>query len=404
MFASVSQAIKAPIRNFRRLRSLDTSLGGEGEDTLWALRDVSFEVQRGDVLGIIGRNGAGKSTLLKILSRITTPTSGEIRMRGRVSSLLEVGTGFHPELTGRENIFMNGTILGMRKFEIDRKFDEIVEFSGVSRFLDTPIKRYSSGQKVRLAFSVAAHLEPEILIVDEVLAVGDAEFQRKCIGRMKDVAKGGERTVLFVSHNMPAVRALCSRAMLLRSGVIEFTGDPHEVTQAYLDGQRAESGSRSGVTTISGKFIRRLEVLDKSGEPSPVVIMGEPCSFRITVQCDPAVCHPIFAIAISDEEGRRLLTHMSRIVNFEPESISGTKHISCHIPRVRLAPGQYLIKVAFGTRTAPEQDSFDAIASFEVAASDYFGTGRIPNSSQGIFVDEARWELSDMTESHFATS
>ena len=210
---------KAPLRNYQRLRGLNTfGHNEESEDILWALKGVSFDIRHGEVVGIIGRNGAGKSTLLKILSRIVEPTEGRVEIRGRVSSLLEVGTGFHPELSGRENVYMNGTILGMKKGEIDRKFDEIVEFSGVERFLDTPVKRYSSGMKVRLAFAVAAHLEPEILIIDEVLAVGDAEFQKKCLGKMQDVAGGG-RTVLFVSHNMGAIQNLCPRAVLLKHGL-----------------------------------------------------------------------------------------------------------------------------------------------------------------------------------------
>jgi lipopolysaccharide transport system ATP-binding protein len=202
-------------------------------EDFWALRDVSFEVKQGEVVGIIGRNGAGKSTLLKILSRITEPTEGEVRIRGRVASLLEVGTGFHPELTGRENVFLNGAILGMTRVEIKRKFDEIVAFAEVEKFLDTPVKRYSSGMYVRLAFAVAAHLEPEILIVDEVLAVGDAEFQKKCLGKMQDVSKGG-RTVLFVSHNMAAVKSLCKRAVLLRGGVLSLDGNTDHVVGEYL--------------------------------------------------------------------------------------------------------------------------------------------------------------------------
>jgi ABC-type polysaccharide/polyol phosphate transport system ATPase subunit len=208
MMGALLEGLKSPLRNLRQIQSL-TRLNEVGDDINWALRDVSFEVKEGEVLGIIGHNGAGKSTLLKILSQITEPSAGEVILRGRVAALLEVGTGFHPELTGRENIYMNGTILGMRKREIDRKLDEMIEFSGVEKYLDTPVKFYSSGMRVRLGFSVAAHLEPEILIIDEVLAVGDAEFQKKCLGKMEDVAGHG-RTVLFVSHNMTAVQNLCA--------------------------------------------------------------------------------------------------------------------------------------------------------------------------------------------------
>lgn len=219
LVGAIMSSVTRPVENLRRLRKLASFNQQEGADIVWALRDVSFEVHQGEVVGIVGRNGAGKSTLLKILSRITEPTYGEAKIRGRVASLLEVGTGFHNELTGRENVYLNGTILGMKKAEIDRKFEEIVEFSGVATYLDTPVKRYSSGMRVRLAFAVAAYLEPEVLLIDEVLAVGDAEFQRKCLGKMEDVAHSG-RTVLFVSHNMAAVRALCNRGVYLERGKV----------------------------------------------------------------------------------------------------------------------------------------------------------------------------------------
>ncbi|MBX2926544.1 MAG: ATP-binding cassette domain-containing protein [Saprospiraceae bacterium] len=224
--------LRAPLDNLRRLRSM-SRFGADDDSIFWALKDINFEVQQGEVLGIIGHNGAGKSTLLKILSRITEPSTGEVRLKGRVSALLEVGTGFHPELTGRENIFMNGTILGMTRREINTKLDEIVDFSGVEKYLDTPVKFYSSGMKVRLAFSVAAHLEPEILIIDEVLAVGDAEFQKKCLGKMEDVATQG-RTVLFVSHNMMAVRNLCRNGLVLKNGALRFMGMADEAIDFYL--------------------------------------------------------------------------------------------------------------------------------------------------------------------------
>ncbi len=239
------------MRNLRNLRRL-TRFEDDSPDIIWALRDVSFDVHPGEVVGIIGRNGAGKSTLLKVLTRITEPTSGEIKLYGRVASLLEVGTGFHPELTGRENIYLNGTILGMRKHEIDRKFDEIVDFSEIEKFLDTPVKRYSSGMYVRLAFAVAAHLEPEILLVDEVLAVGDAAFQRKCIGKMGDVAREG-RTVLFVSHNMHAIKNLCTKSVLLDQGLVTYSGPVAEAVEKYLQNV---SPDLSGDTVA--QFIRSL--------------------------------------------------------------------------------------------------------------------------------------------------
>lgn len=237
---AIVDGIAAPVRNLAKLRRLtefkDNPSSNDEEDVIWALKEVSFGVNEGEVLGIIGRNGAGKSTLLKILSRITEPTSGSIDIHGRISSLLEVGTGFHPELTGRDNIFLNGAILGMRKWEIEKKFDEIVSFSEIERFIDTPVKRYSSGMYMRLAFAVASHLEPDILVVDEVLAVGDIAFQKKCLGKMKDVAKGG-RTVLFVSHNMGAIRSLCESAIWLDNGQIVKKGTADEVVMEYVKNQ-----------------------------------------------------------------------------------------------------------------------------------------------------------------------
>jgi lipopolysaccharide transport system ATP-binding protein len=251
--AAIVSFIKSPLSNYRKYRSLynfddinrnsDSKSNSNSSDIIWALRDISFEVKQGEVLGIIGSNGAGKSTLLKILCRITDPTTGCAEIRGRISSLLEVGTGFHPELTGRENVYLNGTILGMRKNEVDRKFEEIVNFSGVEKFIDTPVKRYSSGMKVRLAFAVAAHLEPEILIIDEVLAVGDADFQKKCLNKMQEVGQQG-RTVLFVSHNMQAVTRLCERAILLYEGGIVKDGPAHKVVSAYLTSDLGVTGAR----------------------------------------------------------------------------------------------------------------------------------------------------------------
>jgi lipopolysaccharide transport system ATP-binding protein len=261
--------IRSPLKNYRKYRSLykfddvelvgDSSSDGSSENIIWAVKDVSFTLKEGEVLGIVGKNGAGKSTLLKILARITPPTQGRAVIRGRISSLLEVGTGFHQELTGRENVYLNGTILGMRKKEVDQKFEEIVEFSGVEKFLDTPVKRYSSGMRVRLAFAVAAHLEPEVLIVDEVLAVGDTAFQRKCLDKMQDVGREG-RTVLFVSHNLPAISMLCGRAILLEEGKIEQDGAPHDVISSYLNSGTGSPAHRqwSDADSAPGRDIARL--------------------------------------------------------------------------------------------------------------------------------------------------
>lgn len=234
-------------------------------DVVWSLKDINFEIEQGDAVGIIGRNGAGKSTLLKLLSRVTSPTTGSFKVKGRIASLLEVGTGFHPELTGKENIYLNGAILGMRKKEINRKFDEIVDFSGVERYVDTPVKRYSSGMYVRLAFAVAAHLESEILIVDEVLAVGDAEFQKKCLGKMNDVSKGEGRTVLFVSHNMASIKSLCNEAIILKNGLVQYSGSSEEGIKVYNGDLLRNKGFEYFNNEGTGTKIKRIFLSNSNG-------------------------------------------------------------------------------------------------------------------------------------------
>jgi lipopolysaccharide transport system ATP-binding protein len=296
--SAIFNLLKSPLKNYRKYRSLYRfedidSIRHHHDvnnpaDVIWALRDVSFEVKEGETLGIVGRNGAGKSTLLKILCRITDPTHGNAEIRGRISSLLEVGTGFHPELTGRENIYLNGTILGMRRQEVAHKFDEIVDFSGVEKFIDTPVKRYSSGMRVRLAFSVAAHLEPELLIIDEVLAVGDAAFQQKCLNKMEDAAQTG-RTVLFVSHNMPAITRLCSRAILLEEGRIIKDGPADEVVNSYLTSDAGTTAAREWPDPESapGSSIVRLRAVrmtNKSGEINETFDIRQPINVEIEYQ------------------------------------------------------------------------------------------------------------------------
>ncbi len=294
---AIVESLGTPLRNLAKLRRLTTFRDGDEEDTIWALKDVSFQVEEGEVLGIIGKNGSGKSTLLKILSRITEPTSGSADIHGRVSSLLEVGTGFHPELTGRENIFLNGAVLGMRKQEIERKFDEIVAFSEVEKFIDTPVKRYSSGMYVRLAFAVAAHLEPEILLVDEVLAVGDIAFQKKCLGKMEDVAKGG-RTIVFISHNMGAIRSLCGSVIWLDDGQIVKGGSTDKIVREYEEQQLRvfdESASivERNTDDASGKsfYISRAEMLNEKGERSNVFRYDEKMVLLIDFAGEPAGGH-----------------------------------------------------------------------------------------------------------------
>jgi lipopolysaccharide transport system ATP-binding protein len=306
-------------------------------EEFWALKEVSFEIQHGDVVGIVGRNGAGKSTLLKLLSRITEPTTGRIRLRGRVASLLEVGTGFHPELTGRENIFLNGAILGMGRAEIIRKFDEIVAFAEVERFLDTPVKRYSSGMYVRLAFAVAAHLEPEILIVDEVLAVGDAEFQKKCLGKMQDVATQEGRTVLFVSHNMDAIMRLCSRAIHFHRGSIVNQGTVHAVVAKYTAAQVEHSAKVFFTPTAASDAVRRNLVLTCAEWPADnrnppwSVPFGEPISFIIHFECRHRVEVAELGLALYAPTGTE---------------VASTSSIATH-PGMRIEPGAHQIRVTY---------------------------------------------------------
>lgn len=290
--------IKSPLKNYKKYRSLykfdddcgdPNAHGNNGyPDIIWALKDITFELKRGEVLGVIGRNGAGKSTLLKILSRITYPTRGSAQINGRVSTLLEVGTGFHPELTGRENVYLNGTILGMTKSEIDQKYDEIVDFSGVEKFIDTPVKRYSSGMTVRLAFSVAAHLQAEIIIVDEVLAVGDADFQRKCIAKMEDAGQLG-RTVLIVSHNMASITRLCSRAILIEDGLVKMDGPADEVVREYLTGGKGTTGEKewNNIVEAPGKDVSRLlavRVTDESGQVRESLDIRRPITLEMVYE------------------------------------------------------------------------------------------------------------------------
>ncbi len=333
--------LQAPLRRLRRAPDGHDVAVPEDQE-FWALRDVSFEIRRGEVVGIIGRNGAGKSTLLKILSRITEPTAGRIRLKGRVASLLEVGTGFHPELTGRENIFLNGAILGMHRSEIRAKFDEIVEFAEVAKFLDTPVKRYSSGMYVRLAFAVAAHLEPEILVVDEVLAVGDMEFQKKCLGKMNDVASREGRTVLFVSHNMAAIHQLCTRAVLLGQGSLLQDGAPLPVIDAYL-------GAGAGAKFAGGKrfedtvWVEDARLLDTTGQPATNFPHSEPV--RVALDCGMARFVPGLNVGIMVKDSRDRVVFRSE---FDLPTLSAdTTAFRCEgvIPAHFLIPGRYIFMV-----------------------------------------------------------
>lgn len=356
---AIVEGISAPVKNFIRLRRLTEFKNGIESDVIWALKDVSFEVTEGEVLGIIGRNGTGKTTLLKILSRITEPTSGSVEMYGRVSSLLEVGTGFHPELTGRENIFLNGAILGMRKKEIERKFDAIVAFSEIEKFIDTPVKRYSSGMYVRLAFAVAAHLEPDILLVDEVLAVGDAAFQKKCLGKMEDIAHGG-RTVLFVSHNMGAIRSLCESAIWLDNGHIVKSGPAATVVRDYEEQQLKHLEESASIVErnpaeVEKKsfYIHRIEMLNEKGEHTDIFKYGEKLSLIISFAGELKGKRFSPEFRIYNELGALVTTGASGPFHgkyFGEE----TKKVGIEIGPIILTSGQYM--VGFSTMTDTGRD------------------------------------------------
>ena len=327
--------------------------GPSEEEILWALRDVSFEVRRGEVLGVIGRNGAGKSTLLKILSRITEPTTGHAEMHGRIGALLEVGTGMHPELTGRENIYLNGTIIGMRKAEIDARFDEIVDFSGIERFLDTPVKRYSSGMRVRLGFAIAAHLEPEVLIVDEVLAVGDAEFQKKCLGKMKDVAGHG-RTVLFVSHNMGAVLNLCSRAILLESARMVMDSDVNSTVALYLSDGMATScmgeaiWSEDDAPSCAELALLGIRVLGPCGEVRPQYRARDPIDIEVRFRVKQEVGNFRTVLTFLTDTGVVAFSSTNEHLLSGSPLPEGEYKTTCRLPENLLNGGAYTLGVHFG--------------------------------------------------------
>jgi len=385
---------------FRRDRRRSSANAGEG--TFWALKDVSFEVKDGDVVGIIGRNGAGKSTLLKILSRITEPTSGFAEIHGRVASLLEVGTGFHGELTGRENVFLNGAILGMKKAEINRKFDEIVSFSEIEHFIDTPVKHYSSGMHVRLAFAVAAHLEPEILIVDEVLAVGDAAFQKKCLGKMDDVAKEG-RTVVFVSHNMASVEHLCRTAVVLDKGKLAFSGGSREAIDYYHHSMWGEAGTAQchtvDLSSAAGRprkyrpILKRLELLTEDGRPmNGALKIGAPLRVRVLFGLQNVTAHFDVSLAFDNHLGQRVFTASTAYQPNRPKvERLGEQMLVCDIPSLPLAPGEYRIKVFFAA--GEHIDRVEDAARFTVTSSDYYGTGKIP--SDCVVVLPHHWHIAD---------
>jgi lipopolysaccharide transport system ATP-binding protein len=400
---AVVNLVMAPIKRYQRL----SEHGGDME-RFWAVRNVSFEIQPGEVVGIIGRNGAGKSTLLKLLSRIAEPTEGIGRLRGRVASLLEVGTGFHPELTGRENIYLNGSILGMKRSEIRKRFDEIVAFAEVEKFLDTPVKRYSSGMYVRLAFGVAAHLEPEILIVDEVLAVGDGEFQKKCLGKMRDSVRSGERTVIFVSHNLAAVSNLCQRALVMAGGSIRYDGSAEDAVHYYLAtfGQRAAASAddphvlyhvddRRKLRSVgdSGQAVlTKVELLDTEGSPKPTVSTWEDLVLRFHYDCESYVERAAVDFEISSTDGARIMRLSTQPDGTLPLTFTPGQHsVDCTIRGLPLTAGDYLLTASLsvpGVRTiwGPHQ-----IGSLTVGPRDVYGSGLSPTASRCAVAVDHDW-------------
>lgn len=352
-------------------------------DYVWALRDINFEVKHGEVLGIVGRNGAGKSTLLKILSRTTAPTTGSVKLKGRVASLLEVGTGFHPELSGKENVFLNGAILGMTKQEIKRKFDEIVEFAGVERYIDTPVKRYSSGMYVRLAFAVAAHLESEILIVDEVLAVGDAEFQKKCIGKMGDMSKAEGRTVLFVSHNLPAVKKLCTTGLFLSNGLLQFEGSVNDVATLYFNEIEKQSTMLVDASLREGNGKVRLQSFQIIGNPA--VEVGHPVTFRFGLNkpFDKSRLLVSFSLRSADHQLLSYVVSDETVVEDMRPASELSDEIELTFSHFNVRPGRYSVRIILhDTDTAYENtcDIIESAMELDVLSTDFFGSGKTMRS------------------------
>ena len=379
------------------LRIGETDHGNRDGEEIWALKDISFKVEQGEVLGIIGRNGAGKSTLLKILSRVTAPTLGRIKVKGRVASLLEVGTGFHPELTGRENVYLNGAILGMSRMEIDRKFDEIVDFSGVEKFIDTPVKRYSSGMYVRLAFAVAAHLDPEILLVDEVLAVGDAEFQKKCLGKMGDVAQEG-RTVLFVSHNMGVLRNLCTRGVWFEMGALMLNCEINTIIDNYLNHINIQTmnslesrADRTGNQT--GKWIKVKVTRD--GKEVDNIPMGSTITVSAEFNISRDIKDPVCGILIKDTGGQIILRAFTRESAVYHPIRAGINKVSCTFYELPLMHGTYSFSLYLAQPKNPI-DYVDNVATIKIEQADVYGTGMLPGlTNSGLCYTKHAWDFQD---------
>jgi lipopolysaccharide transport system ATP-binding protein len=388
----------------RHIRSrLTRSRSASSKSTIWALQDISFEVGHGEVLGVIGPNGSGKTTLLKILSRITEPTSGWAEIRGRVGSLLEVGTGFHPELTGRENIYLNGAILGMSRHQIEHRFDEIVSFAEVEKFVDTPVKRYSSGMQMRLAFSVAAHLEPEILLVDEVLAVGDLSFQRKCMGKMTEVANEG-RTVLFVSHSMPAVSQLCDRVLVLMNGRITYDGDTNSAINLYTrsidEGQdvidTSASSRRSG--TGEGRIVQ-VRLRGSEGGTASFGI-GEPFKVHIVIDLQDRISQLVAGFELTSLDGNRMLNVRSdsQGLTFGPYPNNQVVTLTISVPGLPLYPGTYLIHPWFASRGGKRLDHLEEGIKINLVSQGLLESEGLIQARRGVILIDCSWEAHESTE------
>lgn len=392
----IARNVKGLARKTRDMLTGRPIVQGDEVEEFWALKDINFEIKEGDRVGIIGRNGAGKSTLLKILSRITEPTVGRVSLNGRVASLLEVGTGFHPELTGRENIFLNGAILGMSRDEVRRKFDEIVNFAEIERFLDTPVKRYSSGMYVRLAFAVAAHLEPDILIVDEVLAVGDAAFQRKCIGKMEDVGKEG-RTVLFVSHNMPTVQKLCSKGIVISAGAVHYAGNQLDAVSSYLSEQASEGNSlatrfdRQGTGEVQ---IQSIDFLNGHGFETESAMSGEELRIRLNFKKRGIQSHSriLASITVKTQLEAPVFMIHSRLTGDSFGKLPDSGFFELQIPRLPLPTGVFHVSYSL-MEDGVYIDAINNARTLIVSGGDFFGSGEMPPISHGVCLVDGNWFL-----------
>lgn len=374
----------------------DRTQKAEKGEQIWALKDINFEVKQGEVLGIIGKNGAGKSTLLKLLSRITAPTTGNVKIKGRVASLLEVGTGMHPEMTGRENVYLNGTILGMSKKEISSKFAEIMDFAGCAKYADTPVKRYSSGMKVRLGFAVAAFLEPEILIVDEVLAVGDAEFQKKAIGKMQDISHGQGRTVLFVSHNMASVKSICEKVIILTKGGITYSGDTDKGISEYLKLNETGTLEEGNISRVgSGVLkIKKVNLLDNYGKSVDSILSGQSVEFHLQYTAQESIDPEkiIVAIQIRDSNGNVISSFISDEMGLNITDYSTEGRFILKIPQLNIRGGNYHLKARINYGTTSYKDILDEIEnvySFHVIPGDFWNMGKTQRSfPSALFASE----------------